>query len=75
LRRIDDHRGAVSLDAALVVLCRALGLTGLVAGGLLAVGRSAGWIAHVMEQSRQDFMIRPRGKFSPALPAADQTAA
>lgn len=75
LRRIDDHRGDVSLDAALVVLCRALGLTGLVAGGLLAVSRSAGWIAHVMEQSRQDFMIRPRGKFSPVPPTVDQTAA
>jgi citrate synthase len=66
LQSIDDHRGAVSLDAALVVLSRALGLNGLGAGGLLTIGRSAGWIAHVLEQYRQDFMIRPRGKFLPA---------
>jgi citrate synthase len=73
LRTIDDHQGAVSLDAALVLLCRALGLKGSVAGGLLAVSRSAGWIAHVIEQYKQDFMIRPRGKFTTA--ASDQSAA
>lgn len=67
LRSIDNHQGVVSLDAALVVLCRALGLTGRVAGGLLAISRSAGWIAHINEQYDQDFMIRPRGKFSPAV--------
>jgi citrate synthase len=71
LQCIDDHEGAVSLDAALVVLCRALGLRGPVAGGLLAVSRSAGWIAHVIEQYQQDFMIRPRGKFASA-PATTQ---
>ena len=75
LRRMENHQGAVSLDAALVVLCRALGLTGPLAGGLLAVSRSAGWIAHVIEQENQDFMIRPRGKFTPADAAAKQSAA
>ncbi len=75
LRLIDNHQGAVSLDAALIVLCRALGLNGPVAGGLLAVSRSAGWIAHVMEQYKQDFMIRPRGKFVPTDPAAEDSAA
>jgi citrate synthase len=73
LRYIDNHQGAVSLDAALVLLCRALGLKGSVAGGLLAVSRSAGWIAHVVEQYKQDFMIRPRGKFTTS--ASDQSAA
>ena len=75
LQSIDNHEGAVSLDAALVVLCRALGLKGPVAGGLLAVSRSAGWIAHVIEQDKQDFMIRPRGKFTAMGPATDQSAA
>ncbi len=73
LENIDGHQGAMSLDAALVVLCRALGLHGRVAGGLLSVSRSAGWIAHVIEQHKQDFMIRPRGKFTAAK--ADQSAA
>lgn len=73
LECFDGHQGVVSLDAALVVLCRALGLRGRVAGGLLAVSRAAGWIAHVIEQHKQDFMIRPRGKFT--APKADQSAA
>ena len=51
------------LCEALVVLCRALGLRQQTAGGLLALGRSAGWIAHVLEQRAQGFIIRPRGKF------------
>jgi len=75
LRRIDSHQGAVTLDAGLVVLCRALGMTGPVAGGLLAVSRSAGWIAHIIEQYKQDFMIRPRGKFSAKTAAAVQSPA
>jgi citrate synthase len=48
---------------ALVILGRALGLPRHAAGGLLALGRSAGWIAHVIEQRAQAFIIRPRGKF------------
>lgn len=75
LQSIDDHGGAVSLNAALIVLCRSLGLKGPVAGGLLTVSRSAGWIAHVIEQYEQDFMIRPRGKFSPPSRSIDQSAA
>jgi citrate synthase len=51
------------LCEALVVLCCALGLRHQAAGGLLALGRSAGWIAHVIEQRTQGFIIRPRGKF------------
>ena len=75
LRRIDDHHGTISLDAALVMLCRALGLNGPVASGLLAVSRSVGWIAHIMEQYQQEFMIRRRGKFAEADASADRTAA
>lgn len=75
LQYIDNHGGSVSLNAAMIVLSRALGLKGLVAGGLLTVSRSAGWIAHVIEQYEQDFMIRPRGKFSPPGRGLDQSAA
>jgi citrate synthase len=73
LEHIEGRQGAVNLDVALVVLCRALGLHGSIAGGLLAVSRAAGWVAHVIEQHKQDFMIRPRGKF--IAPKADQSAA
>lgn len=64
LRKMEDGSGGLSLDAALVVFCRALGIDKPVAGGLLALSRVAGWIAHVIEQRQQDFMIRPRGKFA-----------
>jgi citrate synthase len=53
------------LDEGLVVLCRALGVQQQAAGGLLALGRTAGWIAHILEQRGEQFVIRPRGKFVP----------
>ncbi len=67
--QIESGGGRLSLDAALVVLCRALGLDKPMAGGLLALGRAVGWIAHVIEQREQDFMIRPRGRFMAAAAA------
>jgi citrate synthase len=57
------RRQHLTLDEALVVFCRALGLARHAAGGFLALGRAAGWIAHVFEQRQQGFLIRPRGKF------------
>jgi citrate synthase len=56
-------RDEPQLCDGLVVLARALGLPARAAGGLLALGRSAGWIAHVIEQRAQGFIIRPRGRF------------
>ncbi len=53
-----------SIDAGLVVLCRSLGLPDHTAGGLFALSRSAGWVAHILEQRRAGFMIRPRAKFT-----------
>ncbi|MCC6889216.1 MAG: hypothetical protein IT536_11840 [Hyphomicrobiales bacterium] len=63
---LPDIRQRPHLSEALVVLCRALGLRRQAAGGLLALGRAAGWIAHVLEQRRQGSIIRPRGKFAGA---------
>jgi citrate synthase len=60
---LPDVRTKPHLCEALVVLCRGLGAGHQAAGGLLALGRSAGWIAHVIEQRQQAFLIRPRGKF------------
>jgi citrate synthase len=53
----------INLCEALVVLSRTLGLPHQAAGGLLALSRSAGCIAHVFEQRAQHTIIRPRGKF------------
>lgn len=74
LRGVDDSGGELNLDKALVVFCRALGIAKPVAGGLLALSRVAGWIAHVIEQRQQDFMIRPRGKFTGSAPHPDVAA-
>jgi citrate synthase len=59
------EQGAVSMDHALVAVCQALGAPRNAAGGLLAYGRMAGWIAHVFERRREQFVIRPRAKFVP----------
>ncbi len=40
-----------------------LGANRQAAGGLLALGQFAGWIAHLIERRQQAFLIRPRGKF------------
>lgn len=53
----------INLCEALVVLSRALGLPYQAAGGLLALSRTAGCVAHVFEQRAQNSVIRPRGKF------------
>ncbi|MES2534282.1 MAG: citrate/2-methylcitrate synthase [Pseudomonadota bacterium] len=53
-----------NLTAALVVLSRALGLPRRSANLLFSVGRTAGWIAHVLEQRVAGYMLRPRAKFS-----------
>jgi citrate synthase len=54
-----------NLCEALVVLSRALGLPHQAAGGLMALSRSAGCVAHILEQRAQNTIIRPRGKFVP----------
>jgi citrate synthase len=57
----------LSIDHALVAACQSLGAARYAAGGLLAFGRMAGWIAHVFEQRREQFVIRPRAKFVPRV--------
>jgi len=52
-----------SIELGLVVLSRALDLPAGSASGLFALGRSAGWVAHVLEQRLAGFLIRPRAKF------------
>jgi citrate synthase len=52
------------VEIGLVVLCRALGAPAGAAGGVFALGRVAGWVAHVLEQREQSFLIRPRAQFA-----------
>ena len=47
----------------MVALAAALELPERSAGALWALGRSAGWIAHVMEQRLAGYVLRPRAKY------------
>jgi citrate synthase len=53
-----------SVDMALVALAGALGAPPGSAAGLFAIGRSAGWIAHALEQRAAGFMVRPRARYT-----------
>lgn len=52
------------VDFALVVLERVLKLPEGAAFAMFAIGRVAGWIAHVFEQWEEDRIIRPRAAYA-----------
>ncbi|WP_293407522.1 citrate synthase [Polaromonas sp.] len=64
---IDEMRAASGLfprqEFALVVLARAMGLPTQAPAALFALGRLAGWVAHVQEQRAAGTLLRPRAKF------------
>jgi len=55
--------GEPNSDMGLALLARALGMPPEGAVTLFAVGRMAGWLAHVHEQRRQGFLVRPRARY------------
>ena len=66
-RFLDDVRESAGLlprqEFAVVVLTRAMGLPPQAAAALFALGRIAGWVAHVREQRESGTLLRPRAKF------------
>ena len=56
-------RDKPTLDVGLVALAAALGLRRGSALAMFAVGRLAGFIAHVIEQREADFLLRPRARY------------
>jgi citrate synthase len=58
------RREAPNLDLGLVLTASSLGLPAGSASALFAVGRAAGWIAHVLEQRTAGFVLRPRAKYT-----------
>lgn len=69
LAAVQRHTGLhPSLDYALVAIQRGLGLPAGAAFVLFALGRTAGWLAHALEQRDSGQLIRPRAQYV-GLPA------
>jgi len=71
MRRIDGLIEAVAeatdlapnLDLGLSALCRAAGWSAAVGSALFALGRSAGWVGHALEQRKSPALLRPRARY------------
>ena len=62
--RIGEATGAfVNIDYALAVLCKTLGLPRGSETAIFAMSRTAGWIAHAIEQLESHALIRPRARY------------
>jgi citrate synthase len=53
-----------NVDLGLVAAALALALPAGAASAMFAVGRAAGWIAHVFEQRSAGFVLRPRARYT-----------
>lgn len=58
-----------SIDFGLVAMARAFGLPADAPAALFALGRSAGWVAHAIEQYASGALIRPRARYVGPPPA------
>ena len=52
-----------TVDVGLVALASALGWSPQAATALFAVGRSLGYVAHILEQREQGHLLRPRARY------------
>lgn len=67
--RIAEATGAfVNIDYALAVLCKTLGLARGSETAIFAMARTAGWIAHAIEQLESHALIRPRARYTGPAP-------
>ncbi len=57
-----------NLDFGLTVLAQSMGLPEHAPFALFALGRTAGWIGHVIEQYQLDRLIRPRAQYTGRQP-------
>jgi len=59
----EQGREPPTIDLGLVAIAAALRLPPSAAVAMFAIGRTAGWIAHVLEQRSADFLLRPRARY------------
>lgn len=52
------------VETGVVALCLAMDLPAQAPGALFTLARTAGWVAHVVEQRTAGFMLRPRAKYT-----------
>ncbi|MFV3130329.1 citrate/2-methylcitrate synthase [Niveispirillum sp. KHB5.9] len=57
-----------TIDFALVLLADRLGLPAHAPITIFTLGRSAGWVAHLLEQVRSSVLIRPRARYTGLRP-------
>lgn len=57
-----------NLDASLATLTQALNLPSGAAITLFAIGRTVGWIGHIIEEYQTNRLIRPRAKYVGIMP-------
>jgi citrate synthase len=58
-----DALPGANVDLGLAALFAALGASPTAASGLFAVARTAGWVAHALEQRAAGFLLRPRARY------------
>lgn len=61
---IAEHAKYPTVDVGLAALVAALGAQPSAGTGLFALARSAGWLAHVIEQRGAGFLLRPRARYT-----------
>lgn len=61
-----------NIDVALTALVRVLNMPEGSGMALFALGRTAGWIGHAIEQYERDQLIRPRAKYVGPQPASQE---
>jgi citrate synthase len=74
-RKIKDSEGVLrrgaNLDLALAVVSRVLSLPAHSGFHLFALGRTAGWIGHAIEQNESGALIRPRARYVGVIPGGE----
>jgi citrate synthase len=61
---VDATDAAPSVDVGLAALMAAFDVAPAAGPGLFAVARSAGWLAHALEQRTAGFLLRPRARYT-----------